>query len=142
MRKSNIKNAWPELAKKDVQIEVGNGQENSPPGQDQPQLTVGSELKVRTLVKLAKVGPNDVSVELYYGPINAWGAITDGSSVKMDCKQPLDSEKNSECWFTGQVPCKASGRHGVAVRVLPRHTDLVNPYELGLVLWETIAAKN
>jgi len=142
MWKSNIKNAWPELAIKDVQIEVGNGQENSPPAQGQAQLMVGSELSVSTLVKLAKVRPDDVSVELYYGPLNAWGAITEGSSVKMDCKQPLDSEKNSEYWFTGQVPCKASGRHGVAVRILPKHTDLVNPYELGLVLWETIAAKN
>jgi hypothetical protein len=25
----------------------------------------------------------------------------------------------------------------VAVRVLPRNADLVNPYELGLILWET-----
>ena len=31
---------------------------------------------------------------------------------------------------------KQTGQHGVAVRVLPNHADLANPYELGLILWE------
>jgi hypothetical protein len=30
-----------------------------------------------------------------------------------------------------------TGQQGVAVRILPRHTDLTNPYEMGLILWET-----
>jgi hypothetical protein len=36
--------------------------------------------------------------------------------------------------FTGTIPCR-SGQHGFAVRVLPRHGDLGNPYEPGLVTW-------
>jgi hypothetical protein len=34
------------------------------------------------------------------------------------------------------MECRATGQHGVAVRVLPSHPDLSNPFELGLVLWE------
>jgi hypothetical protein len=45
--------------------------------------------------------------------------------------------QDSEHWFVGSMSCGETGRHGVAVRVLPRNADLVNPYELGLILWET-----
>jgi starch phosphorylase len=37
--------------------------------------------------------------------------------------------------FTGTIPCKSSGQYGYAVRVLPRHKDLSNPFEPGLVCW-------
>jgi starch phosphorylase len=47
------------------------------------------------------------------------------------------AEQGNEHWFVGSMPCRKTGQHGVAVRVLPRHPDLVNPYEMGLILWET-----
>jgi starch phosphorylase len=37
--------------------------------------------------------------------------------------------------FSGAIPCRSSGQHGYAVRVLPRHGDLGNPFEPGLVSW-------
>jgi starch phosphorylase len=37
--------------------------------------------------------------------------------------------------FSGTIPCRTSGQHGYAVRVLPRNADLANPYEPGLVCW-------
>ena len=37
--------------------------------------------------------------------------------------------------FQGTIPCRSSGQHGYAVRVLPRHADLANPFEPGLVCW-------
>ncbi len=33
-------------------------------------------------------------------------------------------------------PVKKAGQRGLALRVLPKHDDIVDPYELGLVLWE------
>jgi hypothetical protein len=53
----------------------------------------------------------------------------------MDYKEA--AEQQGEHWFVGSMPCRNTGRHGVAVRVLPMHNDLVNPYEMGLILWET-----
>lgn len=140
--KSKIKTAWPQLAIKDVKIEVSNGYASESLTPNQPQLKVGSKLNVKTLVKLPSINPNDVSVELYYGPVDALGDIKDASSARMDYKQQTQTEQDSEYWFVGSVPCKASGRHGIAVRVLPMHNDLVNPYELGLILWESTAARN
>jgi starch phosphorylase len=134
--KSNIKMAWSEFVIKDVQIQVKNGEGNKPLNLSHPQLKVGSQLFVSALVKLPKVGPEDVSVELYHGPVDPRGNIRNGSSVRMAYKETTGQD--SEHWFTGSMSCGETGRQGVAVRVLPRHADLVNPYELGLILWETV----
>ena len=100
----------------------------------QPQLKIGSALDVRALVKLGPVDPGDVSVELYHGPTDSWGNIQEGSPVPMSYQESTGN--NGEHWFTGRMECKTTGQHGVAVRILPNHPDQVNPYDLGLILWE------
>jgi starch phosphorylase len=133
--KSNMKKAWPEFAIKDVQIQVNNGEDNKQLNLEQPRLKVGSQLSIRALVKLAKVSPDDVSVELYHGPVDSQGNIRKGSSVRMDYKETTGQD--GEHWFAGTMFCRETGRKGVAVRVLPKNADLVSPYEMGLILWET-----
>jgi len=135
--KSNFQKAWPEFAVKDVIMEVGNGDGNGNEtlNQKQPQLKIGSKLSIKALVKLGKISPNDVSVELYHGLVDNWENIKNGSAVRMDYER--NSEQEGEHWFVGSMPCRKTGQHGVAVRVLPRHADLANPYEMGLILWET-----
>ena len=133
--KAQIKEAWPEFAVKDVVMEAQNGNGNEQLNPKRPQLKVGSKLSVRALVKLGKISPNDISVELYHGPVDTWGNIKQGSAVRMDYKNT--AEQQDEHWFVGSMSCRNTGQHGVAVRVLPRHDDLVNPYEMGLILWET-----
>ena len=133
--KSNFKKAWPEFDVKDVIMEVGNGDGNEKLNPKQPQLKIGSKLSIKALVKLGKVSPNDVSVELYHGLVDNWENIRNGSAVRMDYER--NSEQDGEHWFVGSMPCRQTGQHGVAVRVLPRHADLANPYEMGLILWET-----
>jgi len=135
MWKSNMKSLWPEFAIKDVKIHIKNGKGDVELNPKQPQLKVGSELSIKALIKLGKVKPDDVSVELYHGSVDARGNIRDGSAVRMAHKKT--SEQEGEYWFVGTMPCKRTGQHGVAVRVLPRNTDLVDPYDLGLILWET-----
>jgi starch phosphorylase len=132
--KSNMKRAWPEFAIKDVKIQVNNGEADVELNPKQSQLKVGSELSVRVLVKLSKVSPDDVSVELYYGCVDGRGNIKDGSAVRMAHKET--SGEDGEHWFVGLMPCRKTGQHGLAVRVLPRHADLIDPYELSLILWE------
>jgi len=133
--KSNIRAAWPKLQIKDVQVQFGNGSPTPQQDMRNPQLRVGSELRVKALVKLGPLNPDDISVELYHGPLDARGGIADGAVVKMDYNNSPGTD--GERWFSGLTPCRASGRRGVAVRILPSHPDLVNPYEMGLILWET-----
>ena len=137
--KSNIRTGWPELTIKDVRVQVNNGEGTEQLNPEQAQLKVGSQLSVTALVRLNTVSPDDVSVELYYGPVDAWGNIRDGSSVRMDHKQV--SQQQGEHWFVGSISPTIAGQQGLAVRVLPRHADMVNPYEPRLILWETPASK-
>jgi starch phosphorylase len=133
--KANALSAWPELSIKDVSVEIGDGRFAGELDARNPQLKVGSNLKVSALVKLGRLKPDEVSVELYHGPLDARGNIIDGSVIKMDHQD--SSGNNNEHWFSGLTPCYASGRRGVAVRVVPKHPDINNPHELGLVLWES-----
>ena len=45
------------------------------------------------------------------------------------------AHEGSTWLFTGTIPCRSSGQYGFAVRVLPQHADLANPFEPGLVCW-------
>lgn len=137
--KANMEKAWPELAVKDVIVEVDNGEGYKSLNPKRPQLNVGSKLCVRTLVELGRINPADVSVELYHGSVDGSDNIKDGSAVKMEYSQA--SEQQGKHWFTVSIPCRETGQHGLDVRVLPRHPDLTNPYELRLILWGSKAAK-
>jgi len=133
--KSNMKQSWDEVAVEDVQVMVHNTEGTAELNSKQPQLKVGSKMLVKALVRLGTLAADDVSVELYHGPVDAWGNIKDGSAVKMDYQQaPRQQEQHL---FTGSLVCSDSGRRGLVVRILPRHTDLVDPYEPGLIVWET-----
>ncbi|MBW8039348.1 MAG: glycosyltransferase family 1 protein [Planctomycetes bacterium] len=136
MWKSNMKTAWSEFAIKDVQVQINDVPGDTRISTKHSQLKFGSELNIEALVKLGKVSPDDVSVEVYHGPVDSRGNITDGSTVRMDHKEA--SSQDGEHWFVGSIPCKTSGRRGLAVRIMPRNDDLVNPYDLGLILWEKI----
>jgi starch phosphorylase len=133
--KSDIRQSWADFAIKDVILESKNGQAEAELNPKQPQLKVGADLKIKALVRLGKVSPNNVAVELYHGPVDTWGNIREGTPVRMSYEKAAD--QSGEHWFGGMIQCTDSGQHGVAVRLLPYNPDLVNPHELGLILWET-----
>ncbi|OHB56000.1 MAG: hypothetical protein A2173_07505, partial [Planctomycetes bacterium RBG_13_44_8b] len=136
--KDDIRKAWPQLAIENIIVEVANGNGYEQLNLKRPHLKVGSQLRVKTLVELGKLNPDNVSVELYYGPIDISGGIKDGSSVKMECSGA--GEQQNKHWFTSVLPCRRTGQYGIAVRVLPYHSDLINPYDLQLILWGNTAS--
>ncbi|MHC4123260.1 MAG: alpha-glucan family phosphorylase [Planctomycetota bacterium] len=138
--KTNLRNIWKEVGIEDVEVKVTNNGQNIQMDSPKPQLKVGSKLVITALVKLAEnIGLKDVSVQLYYGAVDTWGNITDSSSVEMGFKEKAGP--NGEHLFAGEMTCENSGRQGAIVRVLPNHPDLVNPFELGLILWENASLK-
>ncbi len=95
------------------------------------ELAVGAELEVRASVRLGQLSPGDVSVEIYSGALDADRDIHEGHAEPMSF---VGVEKGVSL-FVGTVRCQSSGLHGYTVRVLPRHEDLANPYELRLITW-------
>ena len=87
---------------------------------------------VQAEVYLSELKPTDVSVQLYYGPVDASNMIVGGLALPTLIAQ---SKGKGKYVFAGAIPCRTSGQHGYALRILPSHEDLGNPFEMGLVLW-------
>jgi starch phosphorylase len=98
---------------------------------DGDTLKVGDVLHVRAQIYLGELTDQDVEVEIYYGMVDDKGGIPEGIPATMR----VQGEKDDVYTFAGVIPCLSSGRFGYALRVLPRHQDMLHFYELGLVLW-------
>lgn len=131
--KNNLKQTWDKIAIEEVDTQVidetvaDNGKE--------PQLVVGSRIKVTADVRLDGIRPDDVTVQIYYGPTDSWGNISNG--VAVDMAYQGNGNPQEVCTFAGHVPCLNSGKCGFALRVLPKHEDMADPYEPGMILWES-----
>ncbi|OIQ09426.1 glycogen phosphorylase [Moorella thermoacetica] len=118
--RSRVRDWWPA-----VRIE---GVEDDREG----DLIVGGSLKVRARVFLGSLQPEDVTVELYYGPVDAGGEIVTGEKETLIQYQ---DQGEGRYLYSGVIPCRRGGRQGYNLRVLPRHADQVHPYQSGLILW-------
>jgi starch phosphorylase len=95
-------------------------------------MTVGAELQVQARVDLGSLAPDDVEVQLFHGIVNNMGEIPKPAATPM----ATNAQRVGTSWlFKGTIPCRLSGHYGHAVRVQPRHPDLANPFEPGLVVW-------
>jgi glycogen phosphorylase len=117
----HVSKSWPNVKIVDVQANATN------------PMHVGNTLQVQTRVQLGALKPDDVVVQLFYGLVDSFGEISRPQTVPM---APTSSHADHGVWqFAGTIPCRSSGQHGYAVRVLPQHADLGNPFEPGLVCW-------
>ncbi len=97
----------------------------------QKNFIVGEEIEITAKVELGKLFPKDVSVELYYGPLDGKGNIDSGNTLTMHHK----GEENELFRYCGNIKCIQSGQYGFSVRVLPYHKDLVNKFNPHLIKW-------
>jgi starch phosphorylase len=117
--RKRLAQAWPQVKVEGVDADGAEG------------LHVGKELHVNARINLGSLKPEDVEVQLFHGLVDSLGDIPNPSTVKMST-----NGSNGPAWqFKGSLPCRASGQYGYAVRVLPWHEGLGNPFEPGLVIW-------
>ena len=131
---TKLRQGWSNLSIKDVQVRIAGTNGNGKLKINNPCLKVGQKLEVRALVDLGRLNAKDVSVELYNGAVDTWGHIPSGSTAAMEHEQP--GKGNGKQWFVTELPCERSGNMGMAVRIVPKHSDLASPWEPGLILWE------
>jgi starch phosphorylase len=116
----HVARSWPQIK---VEAVEANGAD---------PMHVGGKLTVKARVSLGSLSPDDVQVQLFHGVLDNQGDIPAPSAVAMSHN---GAHEGSAWLFTGTIPCRSSGQHGFAVRVLPSHGDLANPFEPGLVVW-------
>jgi starch phosphorylase len=93
---------------------------------------VGQKVSIEAMVDLPDFRPDDVAVQLYAGPITAAGDFEHAQPLLMNHVREMGPNRHL---FAGEIECDGSGRHGYAVRILPRHPDLATQFEPGLILW-------
>ncbi|MFO0944710.1 MAG: alpha-glucan family phosphorylase [Planctomycetota bacterium] len=118
---AKVRKEWGQVKVEDVQL-VG-----------QDHIEVGSQLHVVAKIRLGNLNPDEVNVELYHGSLDAMGAINSAQSVSMSSNGSTPS--TGVFAFEGNIPCRTSGQHGYAVRVLPKHRLLPRAFEPGLIRW-------
>jgi starch phosphorylase len=96
------------------------------------EIPVGTAVGVLVRANLGTLSPEDVSVEIYHGLLDATGEIRDGRVV------PARHERRDGDGdvFRAEIPCGVTGRYGYTARILPRHPDLVNQFTPLLLTWE------
>jgi starch phosphorylase len=95
---------------------------------DTPEI--GSVVRLRALVSLGALSPDDVTVEAAYGRVDDADDIRDAQRLPLECR----GEAGDAQWaYEGDVPLAQTGSFGYTVRVLPRHPSLASPAELGLI---------
>jgi starch phosphorylase len=98
---------------------------------DDADLVPGGRLAIRASVALGELTPDDVTVEVIYGPVGDSDEIID--PVRRPLKLDGRSVPDGAARYVGAAELGEPGPFGYTVRALPRHSLLSNPAELGLV---------
>ena len=119
--KARVQKEWP-----NVRIETVDGEAVR-------EILIGSKALAKARVRLGALKPEDVSVELYLGRVNAKGEIMEAAATPMEL---ASNNPDGTYLFEGRaVPSRHSGLQGYTIRVIPRHPDLASPFLPGLITW-------
>jgi glycogen phosphorylase len=117
---SRLEREWSDVRVETVDA-VGNG-----------DICVGDRIQVQARVHLGNLVPNEVTIELYLGQLNADGQISSAKNIAMSC---LREDNGIHLYEAKEVPCERSGRNGYTVCVRPFHADEARSFLPGLIRW-------
>lgn len=96
-------------------------------------VNVGDTIKVQIELNLGELKPEDIAVQVYYGPLNVDNEIYNGNVITLDY---ANSPEGNVFTFLGTMPAITSGLYGYSARVVPSNKLLVNQHEMGLITWQ------
>ncbi|MDI2128258.1 alpha-glucan family phosphorylase [Yinghuangia seranimata] len=117
--KAEVRGSWPQVRVDHVES-GGIG--------DAPE--VGNTLDLRVFVSLGELRPSDVEVQVVHGRVDGSDAIVDGAVAPL---KPVRRDEHGRWLYEGSLALDRTGPFGYSVRVMPAHTLLASPAELGLI---------
>ena len=114
-----VEAAWPRLQIKAVSNGLG-------------EFNLGNEIPVSVTVFLDSLTPEDVSVQIFSGRVDAHDEINSPEITPMTAS---GNEGNGLYRFQASLHTAKSGFFGYAVRILPHHPDAVTPFIPHLITW-------
>jgi starch phosphorylase len=118
--KDRVRACWPQVRIESVETSGAR------------QISVGGGVASRAKVRLGRLSPGEVAVELYAGRVDAHENITAGVAVRM---QATGREGDLHVYETSYGPCAESGLHGYTVRVAPLHPNSIPVIVPGCITW-------
>lgn len=119
--KERVLQNWNKLQIKKVQAQ-----------KDDP-LTIGTKYPIKVYLRLGKgLNPDDIKVQAYYGPLDVHNEFKSHEIAELEFEE---YKPDDGYIFSGTIKCLSSGKMGYAIRILPSHNDLVNPFILNAVHW-------
>ncbi|MBI2423866.1 MAG: alpha-glucan family phosphorylase [Candidatus Hydrogenedentes bacterium] len=118
--KHKVREAWPQVSIAGVHADHTQG------------LPVGAALNVEASLHLGPLSPEDVTVEIYYGHVDALDQIPLGKTVEMKSMRQTDGGTQR---YEGCIHCEHTGQQGFTIRVIPSHADLAQKHEMALIHW-------
>lgn len=95
-------------------------------------VKVGDCINVSARIHLGALTPDEVSVQIYHGQLDAYGNIINPEKVRMKATGTVNNETYT---YAGEISYFKSGRHGFTLRIVPHHEDQGSPFECGLIHW-------
>ncbi|HUN64202.1 MAG TPA: alpha-glucan family phosphorylase [Candidatus Sulfotelmatobacter sp.] len=117
--RARVEAAWPKLQIRSVSNDLG-------------ETSIGQEIPVSASVFLDSLTPEDVSVQVLSGRVDAHDEIKSPNITLMTASA---NEGNGCYRFHASLHTAKSGFFGYAVRILPHHPDAVTPHMPGLITW-------
>jgi glycogen phosphorylase len=92
---------------------------------------VGDNFTVTAKVNLGELRPDEVNIELYYGPLKTVDTISESHFEEMTVKE---DQGNGSYLYACNITCAASGRYGFTVRAVPSGDDRIK-FAPGHITW-------
>jgi len=94
---------------------------------------INDHINVDVNVFTGNLKPEDIRVDLYYGNVSRDHGLMDTGMENLKEITPVGDNKYR---FSGHLVCKKTGNFGFKIRVTPFHSLIIDPYEMGMVLWK------
>lgn len=121
-KKDRLRKSWGGLRIEEVQCDTAH------------PIGIREDLSVAATVMLDALSPEDVRVQIYSGELDNDGRIVSGTPVDMKHVEDLGGGRHK---FVGSVSSATSGRHGLAIRIIPGGPMFEHIVEPGLIVWES-----
>ncbi|MBA4179111.1 MAG: hypothetical protein C0506_00840 [Anaerolinea sp.] len=96
------------------------------------EILAGTPVTVSVQMHLGHLAPADLRVDILHGPTEPTGDLRAENAAPMSCEA---QGEDGTCRFSGTFAPARGGQAGYAIRVLPFHPDLHNPFATGLAHW-------